>query len=148
LDLVSAERKEQIVARLTAALLPRAEILEAYLFGSLARGDDQAHSDVDVAVVVADAALDQPGLGYQAEVGADLQQALARSDVDVLILNRATPLLYYSVLRDGLRIISRDLAATTRREGNALSRYCDDVPRLRRIDAIHRARIEAGEFGR
>jgi predicted nucleotidyltransferase len=69
----------QIVAQVTAALLPRAEILEVYLFGSLARGDDQAHSDVDVAVVVADAALDQPGLGYHAELGADLQQALART---------------------------------------------------------------------
>lgn len=131
-----------------AALLPRAEVLEAYLFGSVVRGDAQAHSDVDVAVYVAGSALDRPGFGYAAELGSDLQRALGRSDVDVVILNQAPPVLYHAVLRDGERLLSRDLAATTTREGRALSRYCDDVPRLRKIEAIHHARIAAGNFGR
>jgi len=136
-----------VIAQLSAAFASRAEILEAYLFGSVARADDQPHSDVDLAVFVTDDALNRSGLGYQAELGADMQQVLGRSDVDVVILNRASPVLYHRVLRDGVRLASRDLAATTRREGYALSRYCDDLTRLRKIDAIHRARIEAGEFG-
>lgn len=148
LENVSTPAREQAIERLTAALEPRQEILEAYLFGSVARGDAQPHSDVDVAVYVTDAALAKPGFGYDAELGADLQQALARSDVDIVILNRATPLLYHRVLRDGVRLISRDLAATTRRAGQALSRYCDDLPRLRLIEEAHRARIESGDFGR
>jgi hypothetical protein len=52
------------------------------------------------------------------------------------------------VLRDAVRLLSRDLAATTRREGQALSRYCDDLPRLRIIEAAHHARVQAGELGR
>ena len=37
---------------LRGALEPRAEVLEAYLFGSWARGEAVGHSDVDVAVYV------------------------------------------------------------------------------------------------
>ena len=145
---MSVQTREQTVERLTAALEPRPEILEAYLFGSVARGEAQPHSDLDVAVYVTDEALAKPGFGYAAELSADLQQTLARSDVDIVILNRATPLLYHRVLRDGVRLISRDLAATTRRAGQALSRYCDDLPRLRLIEQAHRARIGSGDFGR
>jgi predicted nucleotidyltransferase len=124
------------------------EVLDAYLFGSLARDEAQPHSDVDVAVYVDDTALAAPGFGYEAQLGADLQRALARADVDIVILNRATPLLYHRVLRDGFRLVSRDLAATTGREARALSRYCDDLPRLRLIEEVHRIRMAHGDFGR
>ena len=145
---MGCELQREIVERLAAALEPRPEVLDAYLFGSVARGDERAHSDVDVAVYVADEALAAPGFGYAAGLAADIEQALGRTNIDLVVLNQATPLLYHRVLRDGLRIVSRDLAATTRREGCAQSRYCDDLPRLRLIEAAHRARIQAGEFGR
>jgi hypothetical protein len=103
---------------------------------------------VDVAVYVDPAALDRPGFGIQAELGADLQAALGRSDVDVVLLNHASPLLYHRVLRDGVRILCRSETATVTREGQALSRFCDFVPQLRKIEAAHQARIAAGNFGR
>jgi len=134
--------------RLIAALEARAEILEAYLFGSQARGSASAHSDVDVAVFVEAAALEQPGFGYDAVLGAELQRALGRSDVDVVILNHAPPLLYHRVLKDGVRLLARDLAATTTREVAALSRYCDYLPQLRKIETAHRMRSASGKFGR
>ena len=144
--------REQIVAQLAAALGPRAEILEAYVFGSVARGDNQLHSDLDIAVYVDREFLareERVGFGgYPALLSTDLQQALRRSDIDLVLLNRANPLLYHEVLRDGQRVLSRDLAETTAREGYALSRYCDDVPRLQKLEAIQRARINAGDFGR
>ena len=37
----------KLVTSITGALEPRLEILEAYLFGSHARGMSHAHSDVD-----------------------------------------------------------------------------------------------------
>lgn len=137
-----------LVERLTEVLLRRTEVLDGYLFGSRARGDAQAHSDVDVAVFVGAGALERPGFGYVAELGAELQRALGHDDVDVVVLNDAPPALYHAVLRDGIRLVSRDLAATTTREGRALSRYCDDLPRLRMIEALHHARIVSGAFGR
>lgn len=140
--------REQMIEVIGRTLAARGEVLEGYLFGSVARGDHQPHSDVDVAVFVREEALFRLPFGYEAELGADLQQALGRSNVDVVVLNRASPVLYHAVLRDGERLVSHDLAATTRREGHALSRYCDDVPRLAMIDAIHSRRIESGEFGK
>jgi len=52
------------------------------------------------------------------------------------------------VLRDGVRILSRDLAASTTCEGQALSRYCDFLSQLAKIQAAHRGRVEDGRFGR
>lgn len=138
----------ELFQRVASALDARTEVLEAYVFGSVARGEATGHSDVDVAVFVARNALDVPGFGYAAELTAHLQSALRRSDVDLVVLNEAPPVLYHRVLRDGVRVLSRDLPATTTREGRALSRYCDYVPQLRKIAEAQRARIEAGEFGR
>ena len=129
-----------LVTTLRAALAPRAEVREAYLFGSQARGDATARSDVDVAVYVDEVALNAPGFGYESELGATLQAALRRSDVDVVVLNRAPPLLYYRVLRDGIRLLSRVPTETTGREGRALSRYYDYIPQLAKIEAAHRRR--------
>jgi hypothetical protein len=136
------------MAKLRAVLEPRGEVLEAYLFGSSGRGEATGHSDVDVAVFVEAGALGRSGFGYEAELGAALQQALGRPDVDVVVLNKAGPVLYHRVVRDGVRVLSRDLAATTTREGQALSRYCDYIPTLRTIEMLHRARIASGGFGR
>jgi predicted nucleotidyltransferase len=136
------------IETLVALLAPRPEILEAYLFGSRARGDASAHSDVDVAVYVDRTAVPDAPFGYVAALTTEVIHALGRNEVDVVLLNDAPPLLYHRILRDGRRLVSRDLAATTRREGYALSRYCDYVPQLRKIAAAQRRRIEGGAFGR
>ena len=125
--------------RLTEVLQSREEILEGYLFGSQATGEARAHSDIDVAVYVAPNYPLDGGFGYQAELTATLMSALATNDIDVVILNRASPLLYHRVLAHGVRVLARDLAATTTREGRALSRYCDFLPQLAKLDLGRRA---------
>ena len=129
----------QLTRRLAELLDPREEILEAYLFGSHARGRAQPHSDVDVAVYVDEAHADDTGYGYRASLTTDLMAGLAFNDVDVVVLNRAPPLLYHRVLRDGVRLLARDLRATTTREGRAVSRYCDFVPQLAKMEAARRS---------
>jgi predicted nucleotidyltransferase len=126
----------------------RPEILEAYLFGSQARGDAMAHSDIDVAVYVDRERLPPAPWGYAAELITDLMSGLGRNDIDVVVLNDAPPLLYHRVLRDGERLLSRDLAATTAREGYAISRYCDYLPVLRKIDRELDRSLADGSFGR
>lgn len=138
----------ELVATLRAVLESRAEILEAYLFGSTATGTAQRHSDVDVAVYLRDPHPPASPFGYVAHLTTELLAALRTNRIDVVLLNEAPPLLYHRVLRDGVRLFSRDLRATTTREGQALSRYCDYVPQLAKIDAAHRERIRGGGFGR
>ncbi len=127
--------------RLTRALEPRGEVLEAYLFGSHATGRAQAHSDIDVAVYVDALRTRDAAYGYTAELTAHLMAALRSNEIDVVILNQAPPVLYHRILRDGRRILARDLRATTTREGYALSRYCDYRPQLAKIEA---ARLASG----
>ena len=69
---------------------------------------------------------------------ADLMAELGTNSIDLVILNQAPPLLYHRVLRDGVRIVSRDLRATTTREARAISRYCDFIPQLDKIDTSSR----------
>jgi hypothetical protein len=59
---------------------------------------------------------------------------LGTNQIDVIVLNDAP--------------LSRNLKATTTREGQALSRYCDFVPQLAKIEAAHRRRTDSGAFGR
>lgn len=135
---VSLHALEQRIVR---ALAPRGEVLDAYLFGSYAKGTAAPHSDIDVAVYVDASAAACAGFGYAAELTAHLMRALGTNAIDVVLLNGAPPLLYHRVLRDGRRILTRDLRATTTREGYAYSRYCDFVPQLEKIAA---ARSPAG----
>ena len=65
--------------------------------------------------------------------------ALGSNEIDVVVLNKAPPVLYHRVLRDGRRLLAREPRATTTREGYALSRYCDYVPQLAKIEAARRA---------
>jgi len=137
-----------LVDKLALSLAGRLEIREAYLFGSQALGTAQDHSDVDVAVYV-DPAIDlNRGFGIDAEIATDLMRTLGCNEVDVVLLNRADPVLYHRVLRDGIRVLSLDLKDTTGREGRSLSRYCDFVPQLEKIRAATARRSRQGEFGR
>jgi hypothetical protein len=134
--------------RLTQTIQAHPEILEAYLFGSRARGDSKLQSDIDVAIYVdRDLAPSSP-FGYASALAYDLMAALHEDRLDVVVLNDAPPLLYHRVLRDGIRLLARRLEATTSREGRALSRYCDYLLQLRKIDSAHAERIARGDFGR
>jgi hypothetical protein len=129
----------ELGARIARALADRGDVLDAYLFGSRARGDAAAHSDVDVAVYVDERRSPAAPFGVAADIASVLMSALGESRVDVVVLNHAPPLLYHRVVRDGIRVLARDVAAATTREGRALSRFCDYVPQLAKIDAARRA---------
>ena len=131
--------------KIVRVLEPRPEILEAYLFGSTARGKTHAHSDIDIAVYLdLDRTPDSP-YGYRAALTTDLMTGLGTNRVDLVILNNAPPLLYHRVLRDGIRLLARDLAATTTREARAYSRYFDYLPQLAKIEATLRGDPERGQ---
>ena len=139
-----AAPRDRFAERLARLLDPHPEVLEAYLFGSYARGQEQPHSDIDVAVYIDEARIDNSGFGYRARLTTDLMAGIGFNDVDVVLLNHAPPVLYHRVLRDGVRLLSRDLPATTTREGQALSRYCDFVPQLAKMEAARRATAGRG----
>jgi predicted nucleotidyltransferase len=99
----------------------------AYLFGSVVRGEARRRSDVDVAVRFAP----MPGPGRIAEMAVALERAAGRS-VDLIALNRASPLLIHEVVSTGRLLVCRDDRERAAFEAWAAIRYLD-TGHLRRI---------------
>jgi predicted nucleotidyltransferase len=122
---------ERELQRFFAADRPAARgITAAYLFGSVARGEARAGSDVDVAVLTA--AGPPPGLdGLYLALADALEQHLGRR-VQVVVLDRAPLDLVHRVLRDGRLLLDRDPSRRIAFEVRARREYFDLQPILRR----------------
>jgi uncharacterized protein len=109
------------------------DVVAAYLFGSVARGESTRDSDVDVAVL-----LDPPPPSQLGALPQRLEDALERSlrtPVQIVVLNTAPADLVHRVLRDGVILLDRDRAARVRFEVARRNEYFDLQPILRRYRA-------------
>lgn len=133
--------------RLTAAL-DRDGVVSVSLIGSQARGQAGPLSDVDLAV------WHEPGLDAAARLRLRLDlaraasEALGTDEVDVVLLNGATPLFRHRAVRDGRRLLERDPRSRIRFEARALLDYLDTKPLRAEMARGLRHRIEEGRFGR
>lgn len=125
---VSERAIDPVVRRIARALSGRREIAAAYVFGSVATGQVRPDSDVDVAVLLGKAIGPTQALNYRLRLMSELGSALRRSDVDVVILNLAPPLLAHRVLSKGRLILERSAAARVRFQVRTASRYADLIP--------------------
>jgi predicted nucleotidyltransferase len=100
-------------------------LVAAYLFGSCARGEATAASDVDVALWLEKTPKTLESLPL--ELTADLEQRLGMP-VDVIVLNGAPSDLVHRVLRDGILLVERDRSARIRFEVRARNDYFDLQP--------------------
>jgi predicted nucleotidyltransferase len=120
-DLKSIERA---VSRCVSA---HKEIQAAYVFGSAVTGRVRPDSDIDIAVLV-DRVRPGQMLKYRLKLMAELGSALHRSDVDVVILNEASPLLAHRVLSKGRLVFERSASARVRFQVRTAARYLDQIP--------------------
>ena len=106
--------------------------IAAYLFGSVARGEAGATSDVDLGVLFAadpPATLEAPQFALEAEL-----ERLLHAPVQVVALNRASADLVHRVLRDGRLVLDRDRAARIRFEVRSRNQYFD----MAQVRALYR----------
>jgi predicted nucleotidyltransferase len=117
-------------------------IAYALVFGSTERGTAGPHSDLDLAIGLA------KGVHLSAlEIGEIVSriEAVARTTVDLVILDTAPPGLAYRVFRDGRPLFVRDAAALVDRKARAVLEYLDFQP----IEALfERNVLDAGADGR
>jgi hypothetical protein len=75
-------------------------------------------------------------------------EALRSNEVQLVVLNDASPLLRHRALRDGRLVIEREARARVQLEARTIIEYLDTAP-LRAVvaDGIRR-RIAEGRFGR
>ena len=97
--------------------------IAAYLFGSVAREEGRADSDVDLGILFAadpPATLAAPRFALEAEL-----ERVLHAPVQVVALNRAPADLVHRVLRDGRLLLDRDRAARIRFEVRSRNEYFD-----------------------
>lgn len=137
-----------LIDRLRDALRREGRVAFAYLFGSAARGDASAGSDVDIALWLADG-TEAREWAYRSLLP-ELMAAGRTNAVDLTILNDAAPALRFAVQKSGELIFESGAEAHAARiafEQRARKDYWDFKPRLERYARFLRQRLERGGFG-
>jgi predicted nucleotidyltransferase len=118
------------------------------LIGSQARGEAGPLSDVDVAVWHEPDLDPSRRLRLQLSLIEASEKALGTDEIDIVMLNRAPPLMRQRAMRDAVRLVERDPDERVRLETKAILDYCDTVPLRAALGRALRRRIEEGTFGR
>ena len=115
-----------------------AGVASAYLYGSAARGQAHAESDVDVAVLLDRASFPsrEQRAGERVRLTAELIHVLRNNDVDLVILNDVPPGLGRHAVREGIRVYLADPEADHAFIRDVQLRAADLEPFLRRMRQI------------
>jgi predicted nucleotidyltransferase len=120
--------------RLPAFLAAR-DVQIAYLFGSLAETVERTPGDIDLAILTRDEPVHL--------LREDLYEVLGTQRLDLVDLDRASPLLRFHIVRDGDLLYARDTDALNRFELATLHLYRDTAPLRRRHREILKERMNA-----
>jgi predicted nucleotidyltransferase len=115
-------------------------IAAAYLFGSCARGDSTARSDLDVGIVFrrrVDSALTQHRM--LADMASRLEGLSPSGEVDVVVLESQGPAFQHRALREGRVVYEGDRERRIDFESEAHVRYFDWRPTYEIARRGHRA---------
>jgi predicted nucleotidyltransferase len=115
---------EQRLPLAAAYLRSHPGVVFAYLFGGLARGEPRPLSDVDIAVYLAGIATADVKL----DILGKLIDILGTDEIDLVILNTASPALAMNVLRKKQVVADNEPAMRHRFESLAFKKYFDFLP--------------------
>jgi len=116
------------------------EIIAAYLFGSHARGEADARSDVDIALLLRPGLPDVAHLELQLDV--EICNVLDSDEVDVIFLNGAPLPMQAKVIRTGRLIVSNDDTARVDYEVVTMNRWWDVQPFIKTYRRIFFQRLK------
>jgi hypothetical protein len=131
-----------------ARSLDRPEVIAVYLIGSQARGSAGPLSDVDVAALHLPGLTSRQRLDLRLDLAARAGEALGTSEVDVVLLNGAPPLIRQRALHDGILLVDRDPAQRIRFAVRTINDYVDTEPLRKLLSQRLRQSIAEDSFGR
>lgn len=123
-------------------------VVAASLLGSRARGEAGPLSDVDVGVWVDPELSTAERLRLRLALADAAAGALGTGELDVIVLNDASPPMRHAALRDGRRLLDLDPRQRVRLETRGLLDYLDTAPLRAQLSAARRRRVAEGRFGR
>jgi predicted nucleotidyltransferase len=129
-------------------LSDREEIIFAYIYGSLARGQENKLSDIDIAIYIDQDKKPTSGpFGYRSELITDIQDLVER-DVDLVILNDISLSLAFNVIKDGKLLFSKSKNKRVEFHESVMRRYLDFIPMFRVQESYLKERLAEGSYGR
>lgn len=130
---------ESLEKKLIKFVTAHEDILIAYLFGSQHTGKTHSESDVDVALLFR--ADKSPSAEQFLEIQDDLTRLLLK-EVDIVVLNHASPIIRMQVLQKGKKLFEREHRAFTEFFVRTLNEYSD----LKQVRAVIEQKIERGRI--
>ena len=95
-------------------------IIFAYIFGSYVQEKMRTNSDVDIAIYLSDKINTETYL----KIKADLSE-IFKKEIDLIILNNATPLLKYQVYKNNILLFTRSKTIESNYKVKTLFEYSD-----------------------
>lgn len=120
------QKVAQMRQKIAEVLESEERVLFAYIFGSTATGTERKGSDVDVALYLVPESA-EGSFDIRLELMEKLTRAISK-DVDVVVLNAASPFLRYVALKEGQLVLERAQGARIDFELKALNEYFDYKP--------------------
>lgn len=114
------------------SLLQEYDIKLIYIFGSYAKGNNNANSDLDIAVLLNN---DYDPMDKLSLIG-DLTSIFKRDDIDLVVLNSANSVLKHQVIKYGKLIFMENEDIKVNFEVRVLKEYMDMEP-FRRIQRTY-----------
>jgi len=116
-------------------------LLAGYLFGSTLK-PYKLKGDLDIGLLLEEDALKDGTLNIQNHFYLGLRNSLERQDIDVVILNRASLLLRYAVIKEGVLVYEKDRNRRIEFEVRTMLEYFDfsHVRRMFWQDTLERLR--------
>lgn len=118
---MTSQRLTKISKNVHEALSGIEDLIVAYVFGSTATGKEHAFSDIDAAIL-----LKEPSIDKTMKIHSLLTKQLG-DKVETLLLNLAPPYLQYQVIKNGIRVLTKDENARITFEAKALSEGLDEA---------------------
>lgn len=127
----------EVIDLLAQAVLPRAGVAAAYLYGSAARGETTSLSDVDIALLFAEDLNEKARRDLIVELASELARAGAGERLDVRDIDELPLVIQGRILGEGRLARSNDDVRRVRFETFVRMLYFDFLP-------FHRRDIEEG----
>lgn len=111
------------------------EVLLCYLYGSYVVGNKTEFSDIDLGILI-ERTYQKPYL-YQVDLSLEIENEFNNKiEIDLCVLNDATPRFLYNVIKDGYIIHSKNLLIQHEFEIKVLYDYLEIKPILDKYDKM------------
>jgi len=135
----------ELISRLHP-IFEKYNVQTAYLFGSRADGSAYPDSDYDIACLFDNYDSIRKDYDFVISLQMELEEALAPVKIDLVILNKASIIMRFNIIKHGVILYCNDDDKRTDFEDIVIRDYLDFKPFIDRFDRDIEEAIQGGNF--